>query len=93
MQEPYSPPELRVLCQALVMHGTVRFSRHAVEEMAKDNLNEVDALNVIRGGAFEAMDLISGTWRYRIGTSIMVVVVAFPVQGRISVVTAWRKKR
>ena len=73
--------------------GGVAFSGHALDEMAKDELTTVDVANVLRGGVVEFAELISGTWRYRVRTSRMTVVVAFRSETILSVVTAWRKSR
>lgn len=78
-------------------HGAVRFSRHALCELEKDGLTTVDALNILKSpdskihqdGEFE-----NGSFRYRIETANIVVVVGFTVDGTgINVVTAWDKRK
>jgi hypothetical protein len=75
----------------------VRFSFHALEELEKDDLTTVDALNVmksptskiIREGEFE-----KGSFRYRLETGNLVVVIAFQQDGEgLAVVTAWDKRK
>jgi hypothetical protein len=61
--------------------------------MADDQLTTVDCVNVMRAGAVtEPADFERGTWRYRIHTNRICVVVAFRSETEIVVVTAWRKR-
>ena len=82
----------RLICQILKA-GTVSFSDHALKEMEKDALTTVDVANVLRGGVVEYSEEVARTWRYRVRTSRMTVVVAFRSEVALSVVTAWRKLR
>jgi hypothetical protein len=94
MKEPLNRNEAKKLIQAICLQGVVTLSRHATEELAKDDLTTVDAMNVLRGGRIlEAPELENGTWRYRVHTAQMVVVVAFLSESKLRIVTAWRKKK
>ena len=75
------------------MAGEVVSSKHAAEEMRKDNLTMVDCINVLRGGIVEPGELERGTWRYRVHTERIWVVVAFRSETRLTVVTARRSRR
>ncbi len=66
------------------------FSRHAEEEMAKDNLTMVDVTNLLRGGVVDPAEFENGSWRYRVRSARMAVVVAFRSESELRVVTAWR---
>ena len=75
----------------------VFFSRHALEELKKDGLTTLDALNVIKSpgariyteGEFEKF-----SYRYRLETANMMVVVTFLELGDgMIVVTAWDKRK
>jgi hypothetical protein len=90
--EPLSPPQARQLIREIIENGSVSFSKHAEQELAKDNLTMVDATNVMRGGVVEPGELENGSWRYRVRTARMVVVVAFRSETELRVVTAWRMK-
>jgi hypothetical protein len=92
LAEPLSPPEARRLIREIIENGSVSFSKHAEEELAKDGLTMVDATNVMRGGVVEPGELENGSWRYRMRTARMVVVVAFRSEAELRVVTAWRVK-
>lgn len=65
------------MIRAILADGTVGFPKHAREEMAKDHLTEIDVVNVLRGGAVEPGEWENGSWRYRVRTPRMFVVVAF----------------
>jgi hypothetical protein len=66
------------------------YSDHAVAQLAERGITLTDALNVLRGGHVEGSDLIAGTWRYRVRTPRMVVVVAFRSEREMRVITGWR---
>ena len=92
-EEPLSPPDARRLVLDILADGEVVSSRHAAEEMAKDELTLVDCINVLRAGVVEPAELERGTWRYRVHTRRIWVVVAFRSKTRLVVVTAWRSGR
>ena len=73
--------------------GTVSFSSHALDEMRKDKLTTVDCSNVLRGGVVEPGELERGSWRYRVKTNTICVVVALRSETELVVVTAWRIRR
>jgi hypothetical protein len=75
---------------------SIRFSRHALEEMEKDNLTTGDVLNVIKSPAAKIVDqpeLENGSYRYRLKTNNIGVVLAFASKTVCIVVTAWRNKK
>jgi len=90
--EPLSPPEARRLIRAILDSGSVAFSKHAEEEMAKDNVTIVDVANVLRGGVVDPGEYENGSWRYRVRTARIAVIVAFRSETELRVVTAWRFK-
>jgi hypothetical protein len=92
-EEPLEPTRARQLIRRIVSSGTVSFSRHAFEEMAKDELTTVDCTNVLGGGVVDPPEFERGTWRYCVRTSRITVVVAFRSETQLVVVTAWRLKR
>lgn len=68
------------------------FSQHARDEMEADDLAEPDIANTLRCGLVGDGELINGTWRYRVETERIGVVVAFRGEAEAIIVTAWRKK-
>jgi hypothetical protein len=78
-------------------------STHARQEMEKDGLSDVDAVNVLRGGVVREAEWENGSWRYRVETPKMVFVVVVEPEPsvmpssdddlgelEIIVVTGWR---
>ncbi len=90
LAEPLSPPTAKQLIQQILQGGSVTFSRHAEEEMAKDNLTMVDVTNILRGGVVDPAEFENGSWRYRVRSARIAVVVAFRSESELRVVTAWR---
>lgn len=71
------------------------FSRHALVEIKKDDLTTSDILNVIKSGHAQIhsdAELENGSYRYRLETQNIMVVLAFSSSESMIVVTAWRKK-
>jgi len=93
LTEPLSPDDTKRLVRRILESGVTTFSQHAREEMAKDRLTDVEVLRVLRSGTCERSDWERGTWRYRMRTQQIVVVVAFRSEHALRVVTAWRVVR
>ena len=73
----------------------IRFSNHALEEMRKDNMTTVDVFNIIKSPSAKILhegEMERGTYRYRLETQNMMVVVAFDSKTSLAIVTAWRKQ-
>ena len=75
----------------------VRFTGHSLEEMAKDDLKTTDVLNILKSvdsRIHEEGELYSGSYRYRLHTRFICVVVGFNIIGtELVVVTAWDKRK
>lgn len=93
LQHPLNNEAAKRLIVQILKTGTVSLTNHALDEMAKDDLTTVDAANVLRGGVVEFCEEKDRTWRYRVRTQRMTVVVAFRSEEALTVVTAWRKAR
>lgn len=93
MKEPLSNPAAKQLIAKILTGGTIAFSRHAYEEMARDKLDEADVRNTLRGGICRRAELAVGTWRYLFETLHTAAVVAFRSETYAAVVTAWRLKK
>lgn len=88
--EPLTPSEAkRFMLQALAS-GDVRFTSHALDEMAKDGITQAEALGILRSGVVEPGELVKSTWRYRVRVRRALVVAAFRSECSAVVVTAWR---
>ncbi len=93
MKEPLPPSTVKRLLIAILADGVLSFTGHAYEEMAKDNLTEVDVRNTLRAGIVKPGELVSGSWRYRVSTARISAVVAFRSETHAVVITAWREKK
>ena len=90
--EPLKPTDARKLARAIIDNGMVDFTGHALDEMAKDDLQTTDCLNLVRGGDYGPAEYRSGEWRYRVSTQRICIVIAFMSETHLRVVTAWRIK-
>ena len=93
LPEPLSPPEAKRLILAILQNGTVSFSTHARQEMAKDGLTAVDVVHVLRSGVVEPPEWEHRAWRYRVRAGRTTVVIVFRSAQALVVVTAWRSAR
>ena len=78
--------------------GALRFSGHALAEMAKDRLIEADAVNTIRHGTVHRATLqTDGTYSYKLTRRDIAIAVSFRFNGATAVAlvvwTAWRIRR
>ena len=95
LQEPLSPTVAKALIRQILENGDVVYTRHALEEMAKDPLgaiSKIDVVNVLRGGVVGAAEMRIGTYRYPVSTRRFCVVVAFRASTVVVIVTSWREK-
>lgn len=90
LQEPLDPSTAKQLIRTILTTGSVSFSKHALAEMDHDGLTAVDVTNVLRGGTVDPGENENGSWRYRVRTARIVVVVTFRSETELRVVTAWR---
>lgn len=90
MNEPLPSSEVKRFIIAILDGGILSFSDHAYDEMDNDNLTEVDVRNCLRGGVARAGEFEKGSWRYRVDTTRIAVVIAFRSEDRAVVITAWR---
>ena len=91
--EPFDPQEAKKRIRSILETGVVTPSGHAMDEMEKDGLTMVDCINVLRGGWVEPGEWERGSWRYRVRTARICVVVAFRSESKLAIVTAWRERQ
>ena len=82
----------KVLSEILNMTPNfILFSKHGRVQMKERNLTSVDVLNVLRGGKIiDAPEFENGSWRYRVETNRITVVIAFRRPNCVTIVTVWR---
>lgn len=91
VDQPLSSGDARRLAKEILESGSVVYTRHARQEMAKDDLSAVDVVNVLRGGAYGEAEWENGAWRHQAFTQRIVVVLEFDQEDELIVITAWRK--
>lgn len=75
--------------------ANVFYSKHALEELADDGLTTVDVLNIIKSGSARIdkqpeFDDERNSWKYRLETNNITVVLSFSSETSFVVITAWR---
>lgn len=87
---------LKKIRELLKSHCDVLFTGHAIQELKNDGLDRTDALNVLHTESARITDepeLINDSWRYRIGTNAIIVVVAFMINSKgLIVITVFKIK-
>jgi hypothetical protein len=69
---PLTAAEARKLIRRLLDAGTFVVVPHARDKMKRHDLNDVDAVNVLRGCQPKEAENENGAWRYRVETPRMV---------------------
>ena len=90
LTEPLDSPAAKRLIRAIIISGRTVPSGHALEEMERDKLTIIDVTNVLRGGVVDPPEMENGSWRYRVRTQRIAVIVAFRSETEMRIVTAWR---
>ena len=69
----------------------VSYSKHGRKQMKERDLTTVDVVNILKvGKILGEPEEVHGTWRYRVETPKITVVIAFRKPNHVVVVTAWR---
>lgn len=94
MNEPLPAAEARKLARRILDEGTVIFTAHALAELANDRKSTVDAINVLRGGAYSEAEWENGGWRHHAYTIRFTVVFVFEFESEqeLVVITAWARR-
>lgn len=72
----------------------VLFSKHAREELKKDNLGIDDAISVLASTNAKILkdaEFEKGIYRYRVETTEICLIIIFNSSTELLVITAWRK--
>ena len=88
--EPLGPSAAQKVIRRIAKALACSFSRHAAEQLQKRNLTTVDCLNTLAAGVVRPAEWENGTWRYRVESHRIAVVVAIESDAELRVVTAWR---
>lgn len=88
-----NPQQARKILAEILNHAPylISFTGHARVQMKERNLKAGDVLNILRAGKIYAdPEFENGSYRYRVQTLKITVVVAFKKPNNVVVVTAWR---
>jgi len=87
------PAKARTLLREILESGTLRYSKHCQEQMGAREITTLDLVNVLRAGKVEPSESEKGSWRHRVKTARLGVVVVLVSETEAVVVTAWRMGR
>jgi hypothetical protein len=88
-----SPGQARKVLAEIFNHdpNLISFTSHARTQMRERDLKSGDVLNVLKAGKILSVpDFENGSFRYRVQTNKITVVLAFKKPNHVVVVTAWR---
>ena len=89
--EPLSPPAAKkAILAAIERGGKIHYKHHLIEKLEERGLTTVDVVNVLRGGWVEIDGLHDGSWRHRVNTYKLRVVLEIVGPAEIVVITAMR---
>ena len=80
----------RKLLREILATGRLWYSEHAKREMKQRKLTTMDVVNVLRAGVVEPSEFEHGSWRHRVKTNRICVVVVLVSEQEAVAVTAWR---
>ena len=80
----------RKLLREILAAGTLWYSQHAKREMEQRKITTMDVVNVLRAGVVEPSEFEHGSWRHRVKTNRICVVVVLVSEHEAVAVTTWR---
>lgn len=92
MGEPIKPKEAKERIMKTLTEGRVVYSRpHGIQRLNERKLSMVDCVNVLRGGIVNEAHREGSSWRYKVSTQNIEVIIKFLPYNRLMIITAWRK--
>lgn len=88
--EPLDEYTAKRLIRDCITRGSLSWSSHALERIPERGLTTVDCVNALKSGAVEPPEWENGSWRYRVRSGEITVVIAFRGAREMTVITAWR---
>lgn len=83
----------RRLLRQIVESGVLHYSIHTRDQMIARRITVQDVENTLRAGLVEPSEFEHGSWRHRVKTNTICVVVTLPSEQEAVVVTTWRIRR
>jgi len=85
MREPLNRNEAKKLIGEIYRDGAVVYSGHCLKELKNDGMITLDVESVLRAGRImREPEVENGTYRYRVETDLMAVVVASGLRPRFA---------
>ena len=88
--DPLDQNTVKRLIRDCITRDSLRWSNHALERIPERGLTTVDCVNALKSGAVEPPEWENGSWRYRVRSGKIAVVIAFRGAREMTVITAWR---
>ena len=88
-----SPSQARKILSEMLNRAShfISFTKHARQQMVERDLRAGDVLNVLKAGnIWNEPEFENGSFRYKVSTSKIIVVIAFRKAKNIVIITAWR---
>jgi hypothetical protein len=91
LNQPLRASEAKQRIRLILAEGEVVFAEpHMSDRMHERSLQRLDVQNVLRAGIVREAEWENGEWRHRVETPRITVVVSFPEEMLLKVVTCWR---
>lgn len=91
LQQPLRATDAKKQIRTILVDGEVLFAEpHMSERMAERRLQRLDVMNVLRGGVVREAEWENGEWRHHVETPRILVIVSFPEDMLLKVITCWR---
>lgn len=88
--QPIALATVRKIVEKIIESNGLIFTQHALEELAKDELDPADAEKVLRSGAYSGPEWERGGWRYRSEGRATAVIFELEPDDCCIVITGWK---
>ena len=92
-RDALEPREAHRLIRQAIGSGSTVISPHFVKRLTDRGLDMQDCINVLTSGTVDPPELEKGSWRYRVRTQHIEVIVTFRSATEIVLVSAWGRQR
>ena len=90
VREPLNPVGAKALIRRIRESGSIVLSGEARRRMREREVSAVEIDHALRAGVVDPGEYANGSWRYRVRSHQICVVVAFDSAAELVVVTTWR---
>ena len=89
-QEPLTPARAKLLIRRIREAGDIALSGEARKRMQERSVSAIEIDHALRAGVVDPGEYANGSWRYRVSSHHICVVIAFDSAVELIVVTTWR---